>query len=661
MMLATQRAPEETGEQRTWGRLSGGWSDRLEVIVPVVVYLLISLVGASTSSLGQRVLRQSPRRPLGTQWGEPLDIRSDEWLTATPLQLHILADGHAGSSVLSEPIDMVHAVSSGGLFESLLFFESNILRAGPALPDAVLFAAYRAFPLLLLCLALPPLLRVLGANRQLSWLAVALVVFAPVTVWFSFAPVQVMAFPVAGFYLLVISWRWRQGRRSGWLIWPVAALAGISIARMATGYVPWSIVLDLPLLVTITVLLVRQPGAGRRAGLSVLAMGGFVGSVVLVGAHLENLSALQAQMSTVYPGLRRSAGSPQPPFALFAAPGAYRLAGTAQPLIGNQSELAQGFLVCAPWAVFAWCLRRPRSREENEPAQRAAALALLVGVGVLASWIVMPWGTFGAAVPILNLVPPPRAAQALGLLAAVAACLLVSQMREISWRAACGVGGCCAVITAYSVDSLRAALPDIGAAEVWLVGLGVGALVAVISRFPARSHGVLLATAAAAALTLPVNPVVLGLGDLRASESAKVARSLAARAERENVIVTSDDRFVTALLVANGAQTLSGYQPSGPNEREWRKLDPDGRYEDFWNRGVSYVRTELTGKPGADPVVSNPGFDVITIATDACWLAHSDLRVGYLVTEAPVPVECGQPVRQLKWGTSRPTVYRLTR
>lgn len=80
------------GPKARW-RLAGGWADRLEVIVPVLVYLVMVLTGMTTSSLG--LLLEDPTQPPDDQIGKSLPIRSDEWLTATPIELATLANGSA--------------------------------------------------------------------------------------------------------------------------------------------------------------------------------------------------------------------------------------------------------------------------------------------------------------------------------------------------------------------------------------------------------------------------------------------------------------------------------------------------------------------------------------------------------------------------------------
>ncbi len=201
-----------------------------EIVLPLLAYAAVCLSGASTSSLGNRVLRQDPADPLGTMWGSSLDIRSDEWLTGTAVELNVLSLGHASSSPMSYSPDLVVQVASGQPFETLFFFEGNLLRLGPWLPDTMLFAASRAFPLLVLALTLPPLLQRLGSTRAMSWFGYALVVLAPATLWWSFTPARVLSFASLGCFLLVLAterWTTATATRSRAAALAIAAVGGI--------------------------------------------------------------------------------------------------------------------------------------------------------------------------------------------------------------------------------------------------------------------------------------------------------------------------------------------------------------------------------------------------------------------------------------------------
>jgi hypothetical protein len=280
------------------------------VAIPLLVYAVLVLTGATYSSLGVDVLREDPAHPLGTTWGDPNWLRSDEFLTQTAIELNVMAEGHSTHSPLAQPSDIIHQQSSGQPFESVLFFDTTLLRLGPWLPDTMLFAAWRMLPFLLLCLALPPLLRRFGASRPLSWLAVVLVVLSPASLWWSFTTVRILGYASVGSLLIVLAHdQWvRGGRRRRGAAVACAALGGLLLARLGTSYVPWSITIGVPLVLATAVLLLAHR-AGRRAALLLLSVGAAFGGIVLVLAFRENAEALRASLDTVYPGRRRASGT----------------------------------------------------------------------------------------------------------------------------------------------------------------------------------------------------------------------------------------------------------------------------------------------------------------------------------------------------------------
>ena len=354
-------------------RWRGGWADRLELLGPLGVYAFVTLAGLTTSSVG--LLSTAGTGGVAGQLGTPLRVRSDEWLTQTPIELAVLANGSSMHPPLSQAPDLIFQVSSGGPFESVLFLEGNLLRLGALLPDTMLFAAFRAFPWLLVALFLPPLLRRLGANRPLSWLAVVLCFLAPASLWWSFMPIRILGFAAAGCYLLFLARdrlaRTPPDRRSRVLGLLQAALAGILLARLVSYYVPWSVTIGVPLVLATGVFLVREKEL-RRPALLAIGAGALVSLVVLGGTFWENAAALTAELDTVYPGLRRTTGAALTPYQLFGAPGLFGLADFPAPAVLNQSEISSAFLICAVWAAVLW----GRARGTATPPQRAALLTL---------------------------------------------------------------------------------------------------------------------------------------------------------------------------------------------------------------------------------------------------------------------------------------------
>ena len=111
----------------------------------------------------------------------------------------------------------------------------------------------------------------------------------------------------------------------------------------------------------------------------------------------------------------------------------------------------------------------------------------------------------------------------------------------------------------------------------------------------------------------PVNPVILGLGDLRDSDAAEAAREIGAAARDDGTFVASDDPYVSALLVANGVPSVTGWQISGPRQDEWRLLDPMGATGALEPRG-RILRFTFDGAAGAEPVTSNPSADIVQVS-----------------------------------------------
>jgi hypothetical protein len=156
-----------------------------------------------------------------------------------------------------------------------------------------------------------------------------------------------------------------------------------------------------------------------------------------------------------------------------------------------------------------------------------------------------------------------------------------------------------------------------------------------------------------------VNPLTFGLGDLRSSASAQAVRGLGETARADNSWIASDSPYVSALLVANGAPSLTGYQTSGPNDHAWERLDPARSYEDQWNRGASFLRMTFSGPTAMPAIVRNPSPDVIEVSVDPCVLAESGLRVAFLVTEQKLSRTCVREIDRFVWSGRIQHVYAL--
>ncbi|QIK77080.1 DUF7657 domain-containing protein [Nocardioides piscis] len=639
------------GNRRSWGFVAG-------IVIPLALYVVVVLSGASLSSIGVDGLREDPGDPRGVQWGAAREIRSDEYLTQSSHELAVLATGRSTHSLLARGPDITFQISSGQLAESVLFAENNLLRLGPLLPDAQLFAAVRGFPLLLLALTLPPLLRRFGASASTSWLAVALSILAPVTMWWSLTPVRLLSHASAGcLFLLLAHEHWVQApnrsrtplRRAGALA--LAAAGGTLLARFGTNYVPWYITIGLPLVIATGLYLVRE--APRRAAFVVLGVGAASGAAVLMATFLQNRPAIEATLNTLYPGQRRETGVMADAWAILGAPGLHQLQDGAAPVILNPPEITSAYTLCGLWAL--WLLRR--GLPDSTARMRAAVLGLALTTGFWVLWCTVSWGSFGAALPGANLVPPGRAAQSVGFGSTMLLAVALGRAPQSGRLTALVPAALCVGATAFGLLDLQSILPSLMTSAVVITCLVVGALVWLLTAYP-RGLSVAVACLVLLHPVAQVNPVLFGLGDLRVSDSARIADNLADRARAEGRFVAADSTTTSALLVANGAPMITGWQISGPNEQQWRKLDPDGKYEGAWNRGVSYLTVAFEEQRTSEPVIAALVADVIEIRVHPCEVPRS-LRVGWIVTSTPHRERCLKLERKFRWSGKPQFLYAV--
>jgi hypothetical protein len=310
--------------------------------------------------------------------------------------------------------------------------------------------------------------------------------------------------------------------------------------------------------------------------------------------------------------------------------------------------------VCAFWAMVVWA----RAWAAATTAQRGAIATLAAFTGLWSAWSMFDWGVLGENIPVMAQIPAGRAAQTVGFSAALLAVLLLSRLTGDTARLAVAAAVTTGVVTAYGTSDARRALPDLQTWQVWLAVLAVSAVAYAVTRWPARSWPVLATLTICLAAGIDTNPVVRGVGELRSSPAADAARALTRRAEDDGTVVAGNSLAVNALLVANGAPMLTGNQVTGPVESEWEKIDPDREFENVWNRGASYLYLVLDGKREA-PWVEEAAFDVIVVHAHPCWLAASDLDVGYVVASAEVDSRCASPLRTFTWNGGLQYVYAL--
>lgn len=620
-------------------------------LLAIAAYFLLSLTGVTTSSIGMAHLTQegvtSP-----PMFGEPRVIRSDEYNANTPIQLSILATGGAPTlSPLSEDAGLVQRFASGPV-SSIVFFDNAILTGATFLPEAVRFAALWWLPVLVLVLALPAWFGALGLRRRWGWAAAGLVLATPAVAWWSMFPVRAVAYTLGGCALLLLGFKaWSSGRR---LVGGLQlGVSGVLLAGFPSFYVPWSIVLGLPALAGSVLWIVRRSDVRWVDRLAPLAMSGGVAAALAAGLLWEFRDSLSALLSTVYPGSRRSGALAQPFDMLFGAAGLGPMAD-ADPVGTNASELSTAYSVA--FVLLAGVLVAHGSRWRSIDA---ATWSMIAFASVWLGWCTISLSGVGEVIPLLSSVPASRAGQVVGILAILSVCMVLGRLGGLPSRPAGFIAIGAGLVSGYATSLLaQGPLPSIRTRDVVLASVGTAAVAYLISRYGERHRWALgVAVLVAMLPVVNVNPLFRGLGDLRESETARSLAREGVEARADGSLWVADSGAFASVMLANGVPSLSGLQRSGPVEEQWRRIDPEGIYEEAWNRGGGYLGFAF--ESGSPWRVETDGFDQIWVTVDPCALSETFPEVSTIVSGADLQGGCLTARDVLSWAGQSFTVYSV--
>lgn len=628
----------------------------LPIALPCLLFVILSLAGVTTSSIG--ALREDPHHPVGTELGQPLPIRSDEFMTESPISLGWIASGGRGiDNPLSVPPNFFHQLPAGPV-SAVVFFDGTAAMLGPWLPDSMLFAARWWLPTLLLFIGLPIWFRQLTGSLRWGYLAAVVIFFSPANMWWSGRPVNTLGFMFAGCALMLAG---REQLSAGRTVRAVASFvgAGILMARFPSYYQPFAIILGFPVLLSSLTFLVLRDRERREQAIAILTTGA-VGALLTAGTMLENLDAIKAGLGTVYPGQRISTGEAQSFGKVFGAPVLAPVEGIQRTMLAstNATEASSSFIVLFLVAGLLWLARGWRG---PKGATYWTFVVWMAFTALWLAWCTIDFGNAGSHLPLINLVPAIRAANDVGFLAVVAFFLLIAHWRpgNVSWAVPVLAAVMTGTVTLLAGMSWRKnGIPDLPVRSIWIAAVVAAVVVFLVLRWPSGWIPWLALSAAVVSVTVLVNPVEVGLGDLRGSATARSLIAAADHARETNELWASDDPTFDALMFATATPALSARQQVGPNDAEWLKLDPGGDHKDVWNRGGTYIRFAWTQSEQIE--WSNPTVDQIVMSTSPCSLAQREPRLRYVVSTHPLDDGCLTLDRRLRWSGRRHFVYEVT-
>lgn len=620
---------------------------RWDIVIPVLVFLFLVLGGVTTSSIGVSTLLVDPDHGVAA-FGDPEIIRSDEYLTSTPIRIGwaSMAGFENMNPLSANPNFTVQAPS--GILSSVIFFEASAMLLGNLVPARILVAFYWWIPYLLVFLALPRIFKFVAGTRRSGWLAALLIVFSPVVAWWSGSILWIVGFVGAGAAAMInCVARFETHKYLSSAVW--GAISVILLARTPFHYQPWMIVLaPIILLMVIIPLITNREHWRSRAVIIAVIAGASLGVFAL--SLLELREGFAAALGTVYPGGREAAGGPVDVWRLFGAPLLMNL--ESQNVVGtNPSEVSSSYLIIGIVSVIDVLT----SNRLTSRTQRISWLVVAWGTAFWVIWAMMNFGRIGASIPLISMVPAERAAAVVGILATFLFAISstwrrsdrteqISQRDHLLAPTVAGVAGF--AVTGYAGSMLRLqAIPTMSTFHILLSSLIVGMLSFALLRWSYSSFVKVLLVVSAFTVVFQVNPIQVGLGDIGESDLASALRDAGDTARQDGEVWATDSTSFDALLTANAVPSLSARQMSGPDYEEWERLDPGNKFENEWNRGGSFIEFVWSDIPA--PHIHNAAPDVITVEISPCDLREVVPELAVIVSSEPLQFDCLTPTSTL--------------
>lgn len=626
------------------------------------------LIGARITTSHTGIFRGDSSEHSQVLIGEPRQERSDEFLRGSPLVISGLRGNSAGERT---PFEITNTLSSDA--DKFSFINLNNWLVTPdilltralsfLLPLEQAFAANWWASHLLLFLAFPLWIRLMGGRLSASVLTCIGIAFAAPSAWFSYLPLLLTANATAGFACLILSFKKFSIPKVPWIarIFPaIFVFMASKFLFTVAQYPPWG----FPILLVVGGITLGWMFENKlvfkrlRLWVFVVTSGVFVTAV----NFWANRSIYRAVLSTIYPGQRRATGaSGETPFmggalSWMMQTDYARKSGFTNP------EMAYGptilLVAAAALLVFAW------SRKDNTRGVLPSTLGFFFASTVVI-WGQSTWPELLTKFNPLILVPGPRASMIVSILALILIGHAVStfafqapwpQFNQKIAAMALVMFLIAAMWSAEDVEWLR--LNFFGNVAPWkgFFSLVISSLI-VAFFFAIRRRIVTLAmlTALIVMGSIVVNPWTIGLGPLNSSQAVNTVQSLSKQNPSGRWATTGF--YLDALMMSSGVPELSGQQYAAPDKATWGRIDPQSNFEEFWNRGQAYINFQLS--PGQGFTIWNPSPDVIQIVGDPCDPRFQVLKLEFYVTQDAVKSNCIVNVGTFNWNLIPTYVYQI--
>ena len=608
----------------------------LAVFVVLMTFTAFGISGSSTP-----LLATDAGSGDSVVFGLPRSIRSDEWIVHTPMVISQVENDSPRYGDVGVGSHDMSILSDLPVLDWTAVFHPNHW-AYPILPidNAYAFDWWSVGAILVLgtyCF----LLVVTGSLRW-SILGALFLYGSPYLHWWYtasvFTAIGWMAF--AGAFLLVAVTS--TGRRR--IVF--SALGAFSLVCFALViYPPWQIPAAIAVAGVTSGALWTRWRTNAASLRSIVTAGAAMAVLTLIPLGvfvLTHRPAMNAIAHTVYPGARVIPGGSLPWTHLFSSWFGLNYltngSGMRGALFPNESE-ASSFLFLGVTLLFAlplvWRFVAPLGDR-----LRGVMIATVAVMALFLTQLFVGLPKIVARVTYLSVVPEPRTLIGLGFSSMVLVVVIgVSLERfEIPRRTKWFATAVLVVVSAVCVTGLAQDFRSVNAAAgSRLIAIAVIAAVASAALYfwrPLVSVGVLALFGLM--VSVPVNPLVIGISQTRDSLVVSTVRTIASASNGDGAWV-ADTYPLASLLTTAGVRNLSGVNLY-PNVAAWEIIDPSHTYENAWNRYSQAVWSFDTNLKAA--VVALPQADMVEVKINPCDPVLDKFNLRHIVTETRVAAPC---------------------
>ena len=518
--------------------------------------------------------------------GNSRPVRSDEWLVHTPSYISQSYNNfEKDNSLISlEGEDMI--VAHNAPIKNISLIAKPFTWGYVVLGNEYGLSWYWCSKLILLILlGFEACMILTRKNKKVALLGAIMIAFSPAVQWW-FVPhaVDVFFWGLALFvtaYHFFVTDRWRR-----WLFMVLLSLSAITFVMAL--YPPLQIPIGLVMLALLIVCLIRDKKDITfkkkdiwRIAVMVLFVIGVLGWTIW-----ESKDAIMTLYNTVYPGKRVSLGGGEGIEALFTDPTSFLLpfreiTYSNSPEISTFIHFAPVFLILYP---VIW---KKMKREKN----MIVGNVLLVCIIIMAVYMMVGFPELLAKLTLFSYIGDARMKLAYGLVGVLFTIWGIDMVwkkqlfsrKQIIFTLA--IFGFCYICFVGNEE-----LSYVGWKYYIAVAFGLAALTFLMLKRYGKTYLVLTAALVLAA-GATVNPIARGISPLTAHPLEQKIHQIAEE-DKDAHWLALNSMFLQQIGIANGAKMLNAAN-FYPDYGKWEIIDPDGKYDDIYNR-YAYIIVALT-------------------------------------------------------------------